>query len=327
MSASKRFFHDVKTELKPWTNENFGGSADSDDFNFIIFGDRAGRPLAGVTEEAIAKINLLNPDFVMSVGDFIPGCCYEAYSPEFIQRQWDAFEKILKPCEPPFFRVVGNHDIPSKGSEGGVLAHTHDMQTELWQKQFGATYYSFVFKDVLFICLHTMESYMDISETQLEWARETLIKYSDVKWTMVFGHLPKAWDMPNWEKLADALDDRNYTVFAGDFHNYVRCRRRGRNYYIIGMTGTESQHAGYPPKGVYYGEFQSLTWVSFKNGEPQLSLLALDEVYNDDVVTIPKLTWLTPSYFQADQPISAEEADKLEAKGLKIHREIGEYYL
>jgi hypothetical protein len=157
MSASKRFFHDVKTELKPWTNENFGGSADSDDFNFIIFGDRAGRPLAGVTEEAIAKINLLNPDFVMSVGDFIPGCCYEAYSPEFIQRQWDAFEKILKPCEPPFFRVVGNHDIPSKGSEGGVLAHTHDMQTELWQKQFGATYYSFVFKDVLFICLHTME--------------------------------------------------------------------------------------------------------------------------------------------------------------------------
>jgi hypothetical protein len=172
-----------------------------------------------------------------------------------------------------------------------------------------------------------MESYMDISETQLEWARETLKKYSDVKWTMVFGHLPKAWDMPNWEKLANALDDRNYTVFAGDFHNYVRCRRRGRNYYIIGMTGTESQHAGYPPKGVYYGEFQSLTWVSFKNGEPQLSLLALDEVYNDDVVTIPKLTWLTPSYFQADQPISAEEADKLEAKGLKIHREIGEYYL
>ena len=325
MSADRRFSHDVTTERKPWTHENFGGGMDTDDFNFIIVGDRSGRPEQGVFEDAVAKINLLNPNFVMSVGDFIPGICMEDSSEAFLRRQWEFFERILQPCEPPFFRVVGNHDLCSPGDPN--FPEVHDCQTRLWEEQFGVTYYSFVFKEVLFLCLNSMENYMDIGEKQLEWAIKTLREHTNARWTFVFMHLPGAWDHRNFSELEAALNDRNYTVFAGDWHNYTRYRRQGRNYYMLGTTGSASQTAGKPPRGVPFGEFQHLTWVSFKNGEPRVTLLALDGIHYDDVVTIPKLTWMTPSYFQADRPITPKDADELERRGLKIHREIGEYEL
>ena len=171
-----------------------------------------------------------------------------------------------------------------------------------------------------------MDAVTDIGPTQLEWALETLKKHTDAAWTFVFMHGPRAWVKgKNFAVLEAALNDRNYTVFAGDMHNYTRYRRQGRNYYMLGVTSAKWKNAGVPMRGVPFGEFQHLTWVSFKNGEPRVSLLALDGIHYDDVVTIPKLTWLTPRYFQADEPISEAEADKLEALGLKIHRKIGEY--
>ena len=323
MSENKRFFHDVKTERKPWTHENFGGGMDSGDFNFIIFGDRTGGPDVGVTEEAFRKINLLNPDFVMSVGDFIRGLSNEDVSREFLERQWACFEQMREACEPPFFHVVGNHDItfPDPNFPG-----CHELLTELWEARFGVTYYSFVFKDVLFLCLHSMDAVTDIGEAQLQWALDTLKKHTDVRWTFFFLHGPRAWVRgKNFAVFEQAIQDRNYTAFAGDLHNYTRYRRYGRNYYMVGVTSAKCKEAGKPLRGVPFGEFQHLTWVSFKNGEPRVTLLALDGIHFDDVVTIPKLTWLTPSYFQGDKPITPEEADELERRGLKIHREIGEY--
>ena len=323
MKKCLRFSHDVKTELKPWTHLDFGGGDDCDDFNFAVVGDRAGRPAKGVFEEALKKINLMNPDFVMSVGDFIPGGCMEDMSEAFFRSQWDFFENILKDCEPPFFRVPGNHDIV--GEDIPEFPEVDKLTERLWKEQFGVTYYSFVFKDVLFLCLNSMEGWHNISKEQLEWALDTLHQNSGVRWTMIFLHDPKTWISENFAVLEKELYFRNYTVFAGDIHQYTRYRRQGRNYYMLGLTGAESQRAGIPAKGVPFGEFQQLAWVSFKNGEPRVSILELEGIHYDDVVTIPKLTWLTPRYFRGDKPITSKEADILEAKGLKIHREIGKY--
>ena len=319
MSSNKRFFHEVTTERKPWTHENFGGGSDSDDFNFIIFGDRAGACVQSITEAAFRKINLLNPDFVMSVGDFIRGLSNEGVSREFLTRQWAAFEKERDKCEPPFFHVTGNHDIPAPDP---AFPGGHELMTEMWEERFGVTYYAFIFKDVLFICLHTMDEVCDIGEKQLEWALETLKKHHNVRWTFVFMHSPRTWVRgKNFARFTDAINDRNYTVFAGDMHNYQRYRRHGRNYYMVGVTGAQCKFAGVPLRGVPFGEFQQLVWVSFKNGEPRVSVLELDGIHEDDVVTTAEMTYLTGDYFHGDEQISAEEAAELEAKGLKIYRE------
>ena len=325
MKQHPRFFCNCTTERKPWTNLNFGGGTDSDDFNFAVVGDRSGRPVRGVFEDALKKINQLNPDFVMSVGDFIPGGCMEDMSETFFRKQWAYFEDILKECEPPFFRVPGNHDIV--GESIPEFPDVAELTKRLWIEQFGMDYYSFVFKDVLFICLNSMVGWHEIGKEQLQWALDTLHRHRDARWTMIFMHDPKTWLSENFAILEKELYLRNYTVFAGDIHQYTRYRRQGRNYYMLGLTGSESQHAGIPARGVPFGEFQQLAWVSFKNDIPKVTIMALDGIYYDDVVTIPKLTWLTPRYFQGDKQISAEEADQLEAKGLQIHREIGEYEL
>ena len=111
MNKKGDFTHDVKTKAKPWTHLDFCGGEDSEDFNFAIVGDRSGRPEPGIFEETVEKVNLLGPDFVMSVGDFVEGFCVEDQSKAFIEDEWNRFEKALKPCRPPFFRVVGNHDM------------------------------------------------------------------------------------------------------------------------------------------------------------------------------------------------------------------------
>ena len=102
---------------------------------------------------------------------------------------------------------------------------------------------------------------------------------------------------------------------------YQRYRRHGRNYYMVGVTGAQCKFAGVPLRGVPFGEFQQLVWVSFKNGEPRVSVLELDGIHEDDVVTTAEMTYLTANYFQGDLEITPEEADELEAKGLKIYRE------
>src|SRR5688500_13932715 len=71
----------------PWTHLHFDN--DPANFQFAIVGDRTGRHRPGVFETGIAKLNLLRPEFVMSVGDLIEG--YTKDEAE-IDQQWDQIE-------------------------------------------------------------------------------------------------------------------------------------------------------------------------------------------------------------------------------------------
>ena len=94
-------------QAKPWSSENFKNNPDN--FQFAILGDRGGgsSPL-GTYERAIEQLNWLQPEFVMSVGDFVEGYTTD---PAEMDAQWEEFESIIAKLEPPFFYVRGNHDI------------------------------------------------------------------------------------------------------------------------------------------------------------------------------------------------------------------------
>ena len=84
--------------VNPWTHLDFNDS--SDEFQFVIVGDRTGGARPGIFESAVEKINLMQPEFVISVGDFIRG--YTQDSSE-VDEDWDMFEAIASDFEMPFF--------------------------------------------------------------------------------------------------------------------------------------------------------------------------------------------------------------------------------
>src|SRR5688572_4625479 len=69
--ARSQFQHQINYDTKPWTRLNFNN--DPKHFQFVVVSDRTGAVRPGVFEEAVRKINLLQPEFVMSVGDLIMG--------------------------------------------------------------------------------------------------------------------------------------------------------------------------------------------------------------------------------------------------------------
>ncbi len=66
-----RFKSDIDTTRKPWTNLNFNN--DPNNFQFGIMRDSQGEIRPGVFEDGIKKLNMVFPEFVMCVGDLIPG--------------------------------------------------------------------------------------------------------------------------------------------------------------------------------------------------------------------------------------------------------------
>ena len=96
---------------KPYTHLNY--LDDPDDFRFAIIPDRQGANTGGREfregfKNAIRVVNAMRPNFVMSVGDLIP---YGWFSEPSVRNQHKEMDELLAKIVPPFFWVVGNHDI------------------------------------------------------------------------------------------------------------------------------------------------------------------------------------------------------------------------
>jgi len=92
---------------KPWTSENFKNNPE--EFQFAIIGDRTGgSDPGGIFNRAMDQLNLLQPEFVINVGDLVEGYTEDKAK---AAAQWDEVEGIIKTLEMPFFYVAGNHDL------------------------------------------------------------------------------------------------------------------------------------------------------------------------------------------------------------------------
>src|SRR3989339_1759618 len=98
--SSCDFHIDKEPGPNPWTHLNFHN--DPNNFQFAIVGDISGRQRQEVFPEVVRKLNLLQPQFVMSVGDLIDG---DTTNSDELKAQWQDFINNLKPLEIPFFPV------------------------------------------------------------------------------------------------------------------------------------------------------------------------------------------------------------------------------
>ncbi len=153
--------HDLATVAKPWTNEDF--DAGDDKFTFAVFSDLTGGERERIFEIAVAQLALLRPELIMSVGDLIEGGTNDRNQ---LTREWDSFDARANQASAPVFRVGGNHDL------------THITMHEFWEQRFGARYYHFVYKNVLFLILDTEDHALDRMQ-EIFIAREKAIAITE----------------------------------------------------------------------------------------------------------------------------------------------------
>ena len=258
----------------PWSDKPV--LSDPNRFQIAIMTDRTGGHRPGIWMKAVESVNLLRPDFVMSVGDLIEGYTED---PEQVEREWQEFLGFIDQMEMKFFFVGGNHDL------------TNPMMHEKWRKHFGPKWYSFDYNGVHFICLCSEDPNFRIGETQMNWLKADLKKSATARWTLVFLHKP-LWfiseryrsfgmrDSTNWPAVEKLLHGRRHTVFAGHTHHYAQFHRNGATYYQLATTGGGSQLRGIP-----YGEFDHIMWLTMEKEGPYVANLLLDGIVPGDRVT------------------------------------------
>lgn len=274
-TSQSRLVPDPDQSPAPWTGTEAAGS--DRDIRFVVMTDRTGGMRPGVWAAACDKVNLLRPQFVMCVGDLVPG--YTEDEAE-IRDDWVAFDRIAARIEAPFFYTPGNHD------------QSNDVMRRVWAERYGPSYYHFVYRDALFIVLNSEDGGTHrVSPAQVAWLDRVLADHPDVRWTLLFIHAPLwyEWEKPQangWAAMEPLLAGRPHSVFCGHYHRYEHSQRHGADYYMLGTLGGET-----PGRNPAEGSLDHLTLVTLTDAGPTVALIEPDNIWDSDLVTPETTEW------------------------------------
>lgn len=291
------FVNKINQGHSPWSHERFDASPGK--FSFAVISDLYGGERPGVINVALEQINLLRPEFIMSVGDLIDGGTEDK---DQINKEWNEFDHKAAVAKAPVFYAGGNHDL------------TNVAMREVWHDRYGPRYYHFVYKNVLFLVLDS-EDYIEermqeiyearaiameimdgkregnaataeyfkmperrtgeVSSTQSAYFEKVIQETPHVRWTFLFMHKP-VWmgeEPGNLDHIEAALAGRPYTVINGHFHTYSHITRKDRDYIMLGTTGGSQNDKSDMA-------FDHFTMVTMTDEGPSIANLKLEGVLN-----------------------------------------------
>jgi len=256
----------------PWTAKPLNNEDGT--FHFAIISDLTGSERPGVFQKAVEKLNLLQPEFVMSIGDLIQGYSQDE---RVLAAQWKSFDRRLAGLQMRFFHVPGNHDI---GGPSPAVAE------KVWAAKLGPSYYHFVYRNVLLLCLNSEQligpkAAGAEADKQVAYVRKALEDNRDARWTFVFLHRP-LWVLSEgrWPDIEKLLAERKHTVFCGHIHRYTKYSKHGQSYITLATTG-----GGMGSGVLKEGRFDHVAWVTVKDSGPVIANVLLDGVLDENVVT------------------------------------------
>jgi hypothetical protein len=229
---------------------------------FVVIGDRNGGNIPGLWPKAIEEINLLKPELVMSVGDFVEGYTEDAAE---IDKQWTAFMAETTKIEAPFFFTPGNHD------------ETNPVMRQLYLKLFGKdgrSYYSFDYRGCHFAVLDSnLFTRQGIDPNQLEWFKADMAAARDATHVFLFYHHPAGEKSAAWKQIAPLLTPGKATVFNGHTHAMSYAKQDGIDTYTLAATAAMMDNAS--PD---FGDLEMFAYVTFGGEKATVAALTVGEV-------------------------------------------------
>ncbi|GMU82633.1 MAG: hypothetical protein AMXMBFR47_25040 [Planctomycetota bacterium] len=267
---------------------------EQDAFTFVVFGDRTGGPATGVSvlADAVRDTNLLEPDFVITVGDLVEG--YNAEEAWLTQMR--EYRSIMDHLLCPWFPVAGNHDVYWRGPSDKRPAGENE---KLYEMHFGPLWYAFEHKNSWFVVLFSDEGNpttgeknfnkpdcQKMSPEQFEWLGATLKKAKGADHVFLFLHHPR-WLKANygddWDRVHELLKSAgNVTaVFAGHIHKMrYDGPRDGIEYVTLATVG--GGQSGVAPEAGYLHQFHVVT---VRKQQVALAALPVGEVMDVREIT------------------------------------------
>jgi hypothetical protein len=279
------FQSDIARGPTPWTKTTFDNAPE--DFSFAVVSDLESGYRPGVFDVAVAELNLLRPNFVLTIGDMIDGGTEDEAE---LQRQWTSFDAMVDRLHAPYFHIAGNHDM------------TNLTQRKVWEERYGRRFYHFIYGNVLFLALDTEDypptkmkqifeqraeflearkndplaaeklPYRSLKESrtgeigpeQSAYFEKVIADHPEVRWTILLFHKPvyERTDGLGLSRIEAALKGRPYTVLnsrrrkarlhhAGHNRRRTRLRRlgrRGRSHHVVAYGQGRSVHREHPAR-------------------------------------------------------------------------------
>ncbi len=236
------------SEENSWIKRPFPKSENK--FTFAILGDKTtgGERNWPIFDRAVDEINLLRPDFVIMPGDLIQGYVSDK---NVVVNMWSEFRQHAERLQVPFYILPGNHDI------------SNEMMYDYWSENIGLRYYSFVYKNNLFLLLNT-EEYRKTNDgtfgsAQLKFIEKQIVTNKHVDQIFLFIHRPQ-WgrngleenSSEEWRQVLSMLQNKNVTVFAAHKHKLLFQRIENIPHIVISATGGKLTPKTLPELGYFH---------------------------------------------------------------------------
>jgi predicted phosphodiesterase len=210
-------------------------------FTFAVLGDRTGSARPAVFKQILAEITLLNPDFIVCVGDLIQGYTDRATT----DAQWDTVLGQLRSTGIPYYVAPGNHDISS------------DSVESVFKKRVGPPVRSFRRGNATFILLDNSRwrTADDLPPASLRWLDRELARAKKSRHVFVLMHRPywrHALDQGRPERLHSKFKSAGVDyVFTGHDHFYCSHTWDGIRYFQVGPSGSRYKVYHEPGAGAF----------------------------------------------------------------------------
>jgi predicted phosphodiesterase len=226
---------------------------------FAVLGDRTGSARPRVFAQIVDEIKLLNPDFILSVGDLVEGYTEDQTR---LGAEWDSVLGLIRSVGVPFHACPGNHDIFDPASESVFIRRVGPRRRAL---RLGRT--SFIIFDN-----SRWPSPESLPRSDLRWLETELARASRSQQTFVLMHRPY-WRAGLEQDRPDPLHElfRRYgvdCVFTGHDHFYCTHTQDRVRYFQVGPSGSRTK----AHEDRELGAFQNYLWCRISGDSVEIAV-------------------------------------------------------